>query len=209
MIWIVCPSTTTVVTGMPEPQAQALVLTAAALAGSFQDRALGAAPTDGNQMIDLGRDLRRQRVHAGAALRRQPAHALGRRQAVAGQDLADQEAGRRLVAVQLGRPRRAALLAAVHRDGGVELGERAIPFAAGQEERQTDGDRLRRAQLLQNLEGRQPGDGPLRQLLARAGDDADFALRKVRHGCRLLASARRSPRQLLAPGRGPGPGRPR
>ena len=32
MIWIVCPSTSTVVTGMPEPQAQALVLTAAAVA---------------------------------------------------------------------------------------------------------------------------------------------------------------------------------
>ena len=85
----------------------------------------------------------------------------GRAEPLASQHVVDQDAGRRLVAVQLRGPRRAALIAAVYGNGRVEPGEGTVAFAAGQEERQTDGDGLRGAQLFQDLQGGQPGDGAL------------------------------------------------
>ena len=53
----------------------------------------------------------------------------------------------------------------------------AVPFAAGQEERQADGDGLAGPQLLQHLERSQAGDGARRQLLARTSHNAHFAFR--------------------------------
>ena len=107
--------------------------------------------------------------------------------------------------------RRAPQVAAVHRNRGVQLGERAIPGAPGQEQRQADGHRIPRAQLVQHLQGRQPRHRAFRQFLAAARDDPDLPFEQLRHGLLLsrLGPCRRGSQPLPRPAHAPASSQPR